>query len=119
MNRRILPVPQTPPTTTPSVDRRQQDPGYPVRERVRPPEGAPNVLVVLVDDMGFGASSAYGGPCRMPTAERLASDENLKPAEKVSLAVSGWVLGADNALENPQIATSLMTVRSLIAAPPR
>ncbi|MEP7089026.1 MAG: arylsulfatase [Nocardioidaceae bacterium] len=39
---------------------------------VRPPAGAPNVVVVLVDDMGFGASSAYGGPCRMPTAERLA-----------------------------------------------
>ena len=39
---------------------------------VRPPAGAPNVLVVVVDDMGFGASSAYGGPCAMPTAERLA-----------------------------------------------
>lgn len=39
---------------------------------VRPPAGAPNVLVVLVDDMGFGASSAYGGPCEMPTADRLA-----------------------------------------------
>jgi arylsulfatase A-like enzyme len=39
---------------------------------VRPPAGAPNVLLVLVDDMGFGASSAYGGPCDMPTAERLA-----------------------------------------------
>ena len=44
---------------------------------VRPPAGAPNVLVVLVDDMGFGASSAYGGPCRMPTAERL-SDGGLR-----------------------------------------
>ena len=32
----------------------------------------PNVLIVLLDDMGFGASSPYGGPCRMPTAERLA-----------------------------------------------
>jgi arylsulfatase A-like enzyme len=41
---------------------------------VRPPVGAPNVLVVLVDDMGFGASSAYGGPCHMPTAERLSAD---------------------------------------------
>ncbi|UPK75913.1 arylsulfatase [Nocardioidaceae bacterium SCSIO 66511] len=39
---------------------------------VRPPAGAPNVVIVLVDDMGFGASSAYGGPCEMPTAERLA-----------------------------------------------
>jgi arylsulfatase len=43
----------------------------PVRA-TRPPQGAPNVLVVVVDDMGFGASSAYGGPCRMPTAERLS-----------------------------------------------
>ncbi|MFM1723305.1 arylsulfatase [Rhodococcus sp. PAM 2766] len=34
---------------------------------------APNVLVVLVDDMGFGASSAFGGPIDMPTAERLAA----------------------------------------------
>jgi hypothetical protein len=33
---------------------------------------APNVVVVLIDDMGFGASSAFGGPCEMPTAERLA-----------------------------------------------
>lgn len=40
---------------------------------VRAPEGAPNVLLVLIDDMGFGASSAFGGPCRMPTAERLAA----------------------------------------------
>ncbi|WP_334173350.1 arylsulfatase [Sinomonas sp.] len=39
----------------------------------RAPKGAPNVLVVLLDDMGFGASSVFGGPCRMPTAERLAS----------------------------------------------
>lgn len=38
------------------------------------PSGAPNVLVVMLDDMGFGASSAFGGPCRMPTAERLAAD---------------------------------------------
>jgi arylsulfatase A-like enzyme len=47
--------------------------GLPVRP-VTPPVGSPNVLVVLVDDMGFGASSAYGGPCRMPTADRLAAD---------------------------------------------
>ena len=44
---------------------------------VRAPTGAPNVVVVLIDDMGFGASSAYGGPCEMPTAQRLA-DEGLR-----------------------------------------
>jgi arylsulfatase A-like enzyme len=41
---------------------------------VRPPEGAPNVVLVLIDDMGFAASSPYGGPCRMPTAQRLAEE---------------------------------------------
>jgi arylsulfatase len=44
---------------------------------VAAPAGAPHVVVILVDDMGFGASSAYGGPCEMPTAERL-SDEGLR-----------------------------------------
>src|SRR4029079_14271855 len=34
---------------------------------------APNVLVVLIDDAGFAASSAFGGPCETPVAERLAS----------------------------------------------
>src|SRR5829696_1642703 len=41
-------------------------------EPLRPPAGAPNVLIVLIDDAGFAASSAFGGPCATPTAERLA-----------------------------------------------
>jgi arylsulfatase len=41
---------------------------------IRPPEGAPNVLVILLDDVGFGAASVFGGPCRTPTAERLANN---------------------------------------------
>ena len=50
---------------------------FPPIEPLRPPAGAPNVLVVLLDDVGFGASSAFGGPCETPTAERLAG-EGLK-----------------------------------------
>ena len=42
-------------------------------DRLLPPEGAPNVLIVLIDDCGFGAGSAFGGPIAMPTAEKLAS----------------------------------------------
>jgi arylsulfatase A-like enzyme len=42
-------------------------------EPLRPPAGAPNVLIILIDDAGFGASSAFGGPCQTPTAERLAA----------------------------------------------
>ncbi len=52
-----------------------KDPGtkfLPIRP-VRPPAGAPNVLIVLLDDVGFGAPSAFGGPCHTPTAERLAA----------------------------------------------
>lgn len=62
-----------------TVDRRHlplDASGLPVTP-VPPPAGAPNVLVVVIDDMGFGASSVYGGPCRMPTAERL-SDRGLR-----------------------------------------
>ena len=44
---------------------------------MRAPSGAPHVVVVLIDDMGFGASTPYGGPCEMPTAQRLA-DEGLR-----------------------------------------
>lgn len=44
---------------------------------VKPPHKSPHVVVVLIDDMGFGASSPYGGPCEMPTAQRLA-DEGLR-----------------------------------------
>ncbi|MBZ5737742.1 sulfatase-like hydrolase/transferase [Nocardioides mangrovi] len=48
----------------------------PIRPVEAPPR-SPHVVVVLVDDMGFGASSPYGGPCEMPTAQRLA-DEGLR-----------------------------------------
>jgi arylsulfatase A-like enzyme len=50
---------------------------FPPIKPLRPPTGAPNVLVVLIDDAGFGSSSAFGGPCQTPTAERLAG-EGLK-----------------------------------------
>jgi arylsulfatase len=43
----------------------------PPRFEVRAPEGAPNVLIVLIDDRGFGQSSAFSGPIHMPTVEAL------------------------------------------------
>lgn len=47
-------------------------PPPPPRFTVKPPEGAPNILICLIDDMGYGASSAFGGPVPMPNAERMA-----------------------------------------------
>jgi arylsulfatase A-like enzyme len=46
----------------------------PARWEVKAPKGAPNVIVVLIDDMGFGASSRFGGPVHMPNLEALAAD---------------------------------------------
>jgi arylsulfatase A-like enzyme len=46
---------------------------FPPIRPIEPPKGAPNVLVILIDDTGFGASSAFGGPVNTPTAEKLAA----------------------------------------------
>lgn len=68
----ILPAPDAPNKGTSAFF--AKDATYPAIEPVRPPAGAPNVLIVLIDDMGFGASSAFGGPIHMPTLQRLADD---------------------------------------------
>jgi arylsulfatase len=39
---------------------------------VQAPKGAPNVVLILLDDVGFGASSTFGGPINTPTLDRLA-----------------------------------------------
>jgi arylsulfatase len=46
----------------------------PPRFEVKAPEKAPNVVIVLIDDMGFGASQSFGGPIAMPTLDKLASN---------------------------------------------
>ncbi len=71
--RAMLPIPDRPAPGLTTYDAKDPDTSYPAIEPLLPPEGAPNVLVVLLDDVGFGASSAFGGPCRTPTAERLAA----------------------------------------------
>jgi arylsulfatase len=71
-SRSILPIPDQVRVGLTTYDAKDPDTEFPPIEPVRPPKGAPNVLVVLLDDVGFGASSAFGGPIDMPTAERLA-----------------------------------------------
>ncbi|OBA72856.1 arylsulfatase [Mycobacterium sp. 1554424.7] len=56
-----------------TYDARDPDTEYPAITPLRPPQAAPNVLIVLLDDVGFSGSSAFGGPCHTPTAERLAA----------------------------------------------
>ncbi|GCB59516.1 MULTISPECIES: arylsulfatase [Rhodococcus erythropolis group] len=56
-----------------TYDAKDPDTTFPPIEPLQPPEDAPNVLVILLDDVGYGASSAFGGPADTPTAERLQS----------------------------------------------
>ena len=72
IDRTVLPIrqPTYPPVT--ELDARNVKP--PPFFQVKAPAGAPNVLIVLIDDMGFGQSSAFGGPVHMPTVEALAND---------------------------------------------
>ena len=72
--RDVLPIPDRPYAGLVTYDAKDPATSFPPIEPLRPPSGAPNVLVVLIDDVGFGASSAFGGPCQTPTAERLAAD---------------------------------------------
>ena len=71
-SRAVLPIPDVRPTGLTTYDAKDPETSFPPIEPLRPPGGAPNVLVILLDDVGFGASSAFGGPCKTPTAERLA-----------------------------------------------
>lgn len=69
--REVLPIPDRPHVGLLTFDAKDPDTAFPPIEPLLPPAGAPNVLVVLLDDVGYGASSAFGGPAHTPTAERL------------------------------------------------
>jgi arylsulfatase len=70
-DRTVLPIPEPSPAAITTLDAR--DAKAPPPFVVKAPAGAPNVVIVLIDDIGFGHSSAFGGPIRMPTLEKLAS----------------------------------------------
>jgi len=72
-SRTVLPIPDAGRTGLITYDARDPETKYPPITQLRPPKGAPNVLVILIDDAGFGSSSAFGGPCQTPNAEALAA----------------------------------------------
>jgi arylsulfatase A-like enzyme len=71
-SRTHLPMPNTARSKLVTYDAKDPDTKFPRIEQLRPPKDAPNILIVLIDDAGFGSSSAFGGPCHTPNAERLA-----------------------------------------------
>ena len=71
LDRTVLPIHEPTPAVITELDARNAK--APPRFEVKAPAGAPNVVIVLIDDIGFGHSSAFGGPIRMPTLEKLAA----------------------------------------------
>jgi arylsulfatase len=72
LDRTVLPIAEPAYPAITEVDARKATP--PARFEVKAPERAPNVVIVLIDDIGFGHSESFGGPIRTPTLEALAGN---------------------------------------------
>ncbi len=71
-DRTVLPVQLPAQPTYSELDVRQVK--TPPHLEVKAPAAAPNVVIVLIDDLGFGATSTFGGPIATPTLDRLAQN---------------------------------------------
>lgn len=72
INREILPI--VPPEPATYSDLSTKNTTAPKPFNVTAPKEAPNVVIILIDDLGLGATSAFGGPIKTPTMETLASN---------------------------------------------
>ena len=72
--RATLPIADRPHIGLTTFDAKDPDTKFLPIKPLRPPEGASNVRLILLDDVGFGAGTPFGGPVDMPTAERLAAN---------------------------------------------
>jgi arylsulfatase A-like enzyme len=71
-DRTVLPIAEPKRPVYTEIDARNVK--VPPRFEVKAPKGAPNVVIVLIDDLGFGVPSGFGGPVAMPTLDKLAQN---------------------------------------------
>ena len=88
-------------------DAKDPDSKFPPIEPLRPPKGAPNVLIVLIDDCGFGATSAFGGPCQTPNVCAARKRQVKRRRTNYHSPGCGWIVGSGN--------DSLIILQSAIA----
>jgi arylsulfatase len=69
---RYLPPPDQPFQGEINLNAAQSKPYWPAR--IVPPRGAPNILLILTDDVGFGAPSTFGGVIPTPALDRIAAN---------------------------------------------
>ncbi len=70
-DRTVLPLKEPTPQLYTELDVR--DATAPAHFEVKAPKGAPNVVLVLIDDLGFAGTSKFGGPVSTPTFDKMAS----------------------------------------------
>ncbi len=126
LDRTILPIPEPQPPVITELDARNVKAPPPFR--VTAPQGAPNVVIVLLDDMGFGQSSAFGGPIHMPTLDMLAAQglryNNFHTTALCSPTRNALLTGRNHHVANAGAITELATsfpgntgIRPLSVAP--
>jgi arylsulfatase len=72
MDRTVLPI--QPPKHKPITELDARNATKPEPFEIKAPQGAPNIVLVLIDDIGFGATETYGGPIATPTFDKLADN---------------------------------------------
>jgi arylsulfatase len=72
-DRTVLPIRLPARQTYTELDARKATPAAPVPE-IQAPPGAPNIVIILLDDMGFGVPETFGGPIPMPSLDKLAGN---------------------------------------------
>ncbi len=111
LNRTVLPIPEPKPPVITELDARNAKAPPPFK--VTAPKGAPNVVIVLLDDMGFGQSSAFGGPIHMPTLDMLAAQglryNNFHTTALCSPTRNALLTGRNHHVANAGAITELAT----------
>jgi arylsulfatase len=100
VQREVLPIPDRDRVNLTTYDARDPDTSFPPIEPLRPPDGAPNVLVVLLDDVGFGASATFGGPVATPHLDQLAAN-GLRYTRFHTTALCAHAAGAVDGPQSP------------------
>jgi len=72
LDRTVLPIPE--PRYEPITEMDARKALAPPRFELKAPEGAPNVVIILIDDIGFGHAAAFGGPINMPNLDAIANN---------------------------------------------
>ncbi len=117
MDRTVLPIQEPARAAITEVDARNVP--LPPRFEVKAPKGAPNVVIVLIDDMGFGVPSSFGGPVSMPSFEtRQRHRARLLPIPTMTTELAWENSELSTATFRSPVSFMILSRQALVDAPP-